>query len=152
MACFRLYTRHSRVRSGRPRDDGAATGQWRWPHGNGQLARGWRRPPGFALWQVRYDLDLTGVGFNGFSLYGLHARGYGSDGSKTAAGSIYTGLYGRDGRDWETDLGLAYRIKDGPLAGLALRTSQAWHRGNRDYLDRNVDETRLTVDYPLANW
>ncbi|WP_273828465.1 OprD family outer membrane porin [Pseudomonas chlororaphis subsp. aureofaciens] len=107
--------------------------------------------PGERSWQLRYDLDLTGVGFNGLSLYGLHARGYGSDGSKTAASSIYTGLYGRDGRHWETDLGLAYRIKDGPLAGLSLRTSQAWHRGNHDYLDRDVDETRLTIDYPLAS-
>ncbi len=108
--------------------------------------------PGERSWQLRYDLDLASIGFNGVSLYALHARGYGSDGSRAAASSIYAGLYGRDGRHWETDLGLAYRIKDGPMAGLALRTSQAWHRGNRDYLDRNVDETRLTIDYPLASW
>ncbi|MBF2994889.1 outer membrane porin, OprD family, partial [Pseudomonas aeruginosa] len=39
-----------------------------------------------------------------------------------------------------------------PLAGLALRASQAWHRGNASYLDGDIDETRLVVDYSRSIW
>lgn len=52
----------------------------------------------------------------------------------------------------KSNLGFAYRVKAGPLAGLALRASQAWHRGNASYLDGDIDETRLVVDYSRSIW
>ncbi|HBN8232259.1 MULTISPECIES: OprD family porin [Pseudomonas aeruginosa group] len=108
--------------------------------------------PGERSWQLRYDLELGALGLPGLSLHALHARGRAGASADSAAESIYAGLYGRDGRHRETDLGLAYRVKAGPLAGLALRASQAWHRGNPTYLGGDVDETRLILDYPWTIW
>ncbi|MFH3976578.1 OprD family outer membrane porin, partial [Acinetobacter pittii] len=108
--------------------------------------------PGERSWQLRYDLDLGALGLPGLSLHALHARGRAGASASSAAESIYAGLYGRDGRHRENDLGFAYRVKAGPLAGLALRASQAWHRGNASYLDGDIDETRLVVDYSRSIW
>ncbi len=108
--------------------------------------------PGERSWQLRYDLDLGALGLPGLSLHALHARGRAGASASSAAESIYAGLYGRDGRHRESDLGFAYRVKAGPLAGLALRASQAWHRGNASYLDGDIDETRLVVDYSRSIW
>lgn len=108
--------------------------------------------PGERSWQLRYDLDLSALGLPGLSLHALHARGRAGASASSAAESIYAGLYGRDGRYRESDLGFAYRVKAGPLAGLALRASQAWHRGNASYLDGDIDETRLVVDYSRSIW
>ncbi|MNC75168.1 Porin D precursor [compost metagenome] len=66
--------------------------------------------------------------------------------------SRYADLYGRNGRHFETDAGLSWQVPAGPLAGLSLRASQAWHRGNAAYVDGDVDETRLVLDYPLELW
>lgn len=108
--------------------------------------------PGERSWQLRYDLDLGALGLPGLSLHALHARGRAGASASSAAESIYAGLYGHDGRHRESDLGFAYRVKAGPLAGLALRASQAWHRGNASYLDGDIDETRLVVDYSRSIW
>ncbi|MGV8775956.1 OprD family outer membrane porin, partial [Pseudomonas aeruginosa] len=74
--------------------------------------------PGERSWQLRYDLDLGALGLPGLSLHALHARGRAGASASSAAESIYAGLYGRDGRHRESDLGFAYRVKAGPLAGL----------------------------------
>ncbi|MCY1489653.1 Porin D [compost metagenome] len=108
--------------------------------------------PGERSWQLRYDLDLGALGLAGVKVHALHARGRGSDGSGTAADSRYAGLYGRNGRHFESDAGLSWKVPAGPLAGLSLRASQAWHRGNAAYADGDVDETRLVLDYPLELW
>ncbi|EPJ8785329.1 OprD family porin [Pseudomonas aeruginosa] len=108
--------------------------------------------PGERSWQVRHDLDLGALGLPGFSLHALHARGRAGASAGSAAESIYAGLYGRGGRHRESDLGFAYRVTAGPLAGLALRASQAWHRGNASYLDGDIDETRLVLDYSRPIW
>ncbi|QGJ30974.1 OprD family porin [Pseudomonas aeruginosa] len=100
------------------------------------------------IWQQAY----FGAAPPGLSLHALHARGRAGASASSAAESIYAGLYGRDGRHRESDLGFAYRVKAGPLAGLALRASQAWHRGNASYLDGDIDETRLVVDYSRSIW
>ncbi|MDT4836651.1 Porin D [compost metagenome] len=108
--------------------------------------------PGERSWQLRHDLDLGAFGLGGWRVYALHGRGWGSDGSGAAPDSRYAGRYGRGGRHFETDFGLAWQASAGPLAGLSLRASQAWHRGNSAYPDGDVDETRLILDYPLEPW
>lgn len=112
--------------------------------------------PGERSWQLRHDLDLGSLGLAGWRTYALHARGRHSDGSHAAADSRYAGQYGRyagqygrKGEHFETDIGLSWQLQAGPLAGLSLRASQAWHRGNKAYPDGDIDEMRLILDYPL---
>ncbi|WP_271411370.1 OprD family porin [Pseudomonas sp. Q1-7] len=105
--------------------------------------------PGERSWQLRHDLDLSALGWAGWRTYALHARGRHSDGSQTAPDSRYAGKYGRGGRHFEADVGLAWQLQAGPLAGLSLRASQVWHRSNTAYPDDDIDETRLILDYPL---
>lgn len=103
-------------------------------------------------WQVRHDLGLGALGLPGLSLHALQARGRFGASAGSAGESIYAGLYGRGGRHREKRPRLRLSGQGGPLAGLALRASQAWHRGNASYLDGDIDETRLVVDYSRSIW
>jgi hypothetical protein len=88
-------------------------------------------------WQARYQYDFAAAGIPGLSaLYryidgsNLHFPGAGGDNDETE-------------RSWE----LAYTVQSGPLKGVALRYRQGHYTSN--YF-RDVDETRLNIDYSFV--
>ncbi|POZ99191.1 outer membrane porin, OprD family, partial [Pseudomonas sp. MWU12-2312b] len=62
----------------------------------------------------------------------------------------YAGAYGKDGRHFETNLEAKYVVQTGPLKDLSFRARQAWHRGNADDGDININEFRLITSYPIT--
>ncbi|BBH46577.1 OprD family porin [Pseudomonas sp. KU43P] len=88
-------------------------------------------------WQARYQYNFAAAGVPGLSaLYryiqgsNVHFPGAGGDNDETE-------------RSWE----LAYVIQSGPAKGLALRYRQGHYTSN--YF-RDVDETRVNIDYTFA--
>ncbi|ALI00177.1 outer membrane porin, OprD family [Pseudomonas sp. FW306-02-F02-AA] len=100
--------------------------------------------------QVRYDLKMAEYGVPGLSFMARYAHGQGIDGTKMAADSPYRLYgYGEDGRHNETNLEAKYVVQSGPLKDLSFRARQAWHRGNNDQAEGNIDEFRLITEYPI---
>lgn len=110
--------------------------------------------PGEKSWQARYDLNMLTYGVPGLSFMVRYAHGDNIDGTHMAADSPYrtyngTG-YGADGKHHETNLEAKYVVQTGPAKDLSLRMRQAWHRGNADQAEGNVNEFRLIADYPIS--
>ena len=53
-------------------------------------------------------------------------------------------------RSHETNLEAKYTVQTGPAKDLSLRMRQAWHRGNADQAEGDVNEFRLIADYPIS--
>jgi len=100
--------------------------------------------------QARYDLKMAEYGVPGLSFMVRYAHGQDIDGTKMAADSPYRAYgYGADGRHNETNLEAKYVVQAGPLKDLSFRARQAWHRGNNDQAEGNINEFRLITEYPL---
>ncbi|EXF94203.1 porin [Pseudomonas fluorescens HK44] len=100
--------------------------------------------------QARYDLKMAEYGVPGLSFMVRYAHGQDIDGTKMAADSPYRAYgYGADGRHNETNLEAKYVVQAGPLKDLSFRARQAWHRGNADQAEGNINEFRLITEYPL---
>jgi len=107
--------------------------------------------PGEKSFQARYDLNMATFGVPGLSFMARYAHGDDIDGTKMAADSPYRAYgYGEDGKHHETNVEAKYVVQEGPAKDLSFRIRQAWHRGNADQAEGNVDEFRLIVDYPLS--
>lgn len=105
--------------------------------------------PNERSWGVTYKLDMQPLGVPGLSFTTRHMRGTGIDGSKTAYNSAYAGLYGENGRHHETNFETRYVIQNGAAKDLSVSLRQAFHRANLDQGEKNVNEVRLILDYPL---
>src|SRR5471032_3087748 len=106
--------------------------------------------PGEKSVQARYDLKMAEYGVPGLSFMARYAYGWDIDGTKMAADSPYRAYgYGEDGRHRETNLEAKYVVQSGPAKDLSFRIRQAWHRGNTDQAEGNIDEFRLITEYPL---
>lgn len=107
--------------------------------------------PGEKSWQARYDLNMASFGVPGLAFMARYAHGDDIDGTHMAADSPYRGYgYGEDGKHHETNVEAKYTVQTGPAKDLSLRMRQAWHRGNADQAEGNVDEFRLIADYPIS--
>ncbi|WP_017906034.1 OprD family porin [Pseudomonas asplenii] len=100
--------------------------------------------------QARYDLKMAEYGIPGLSFMARYVHGEGIDGSHIASNSPYAIYgYGKDGHHFETNLEAKYVVQSGPLKDLSFRARQAWHRGNADQAEGNINEFRLITEYPL---
>lgn len=107
--------------------------------------------PGEKSWQARYDLNMTPYGVPGLSFMTRYVTGDDIDGTKMAADSPYRNYgYGANGKHHETNLEAKYVVQTGPVKDLSFRIRQAWHRGNADQAEGDVNEFRLIVDYPIS--
>jgi len=101
--------------------------------------------------QIRYDLKMAEYGVPGLSFMTRYVKGWDIDGDKMAADSPYRSYgYGEDGKHHETNLEAKYVVQAGPAKDLSFRIRQAWHRGNTDQVEGDINEFRLIVDYPLS--
>ncbi|BAP45836.1 outer membrane porin protein OprD [Pseudomonas sp. StFLB209] len=105
--------------------------------------------PNERSWGLTYKLDMAPLGVPGLSFTTRHMRGTGIDGSKTPYNSAYAGLYGENGRHHETNFETRYIVQSGAAKDLSVRLRQAFHRANLDQGEKNVNEVRLILDYPL---
>jgi len=105
--------------------------------------------PGEKSWQVRYDLKMAEYGIPGLSFMARNIHGSGIDGTHADPNGSYAGMYGKDGRHFETNLEAKYVVQAGPLKDLSFRARQAWHRANGDEGEGNINEFRLITEYPL---
>lgn len=106
--------------------------------------------PGEKSWQARYDLNMASYGVPGLSFMTRYATGDNIDGTRTPVGSLYTGLYGADGKHHETNVEAKYVVQTGPAKDLSFKIRQAWHTGNADDGEGTIQEFRLIVDYPIS--
>ncbi|WP_397448068.1 OprD family porin [Pseudomonas sp. NA-150] len=107
--------------------------------------------PGEKSWQARYDINLASYGVPGLSFMARYAHGDDIDGSHIAIDNPYHNYgYGEDGKHHETNVEAKYVVQTGPAKDLSLRMRQAWHRGNADQAEGNIDEFRLIADYPIS--
>ncbi|KAB0500141.1 OprD family porin [Pseudomonas vancouverensis] len=107
--------------------------------------------PGEKSVQARYDLKMAEYGVPGLSFMTRYIKGWDIDGTSMAADSPYRAYgYGEDGRHHETNVEAKYVVQTGPAKDLSFRIRQAWHRGNTDQAEGNIDEFRFIVDYPLS--
>ncbi|WP_455914616.1 OprD family porin [Pseudomonas syringae] len=107
--------------------------------------------PGEKSLQARYDLNMAPYGVPGLSFMTRYVTGKDIDGSKMAADSPYQAYgYGEDGKHHETNLEAKYVVQNGPAKDLSFRIRQAWHRGNTDQAEGDINEFRLIVDYPIS--
>jgi imipenem/basic amino acid-specific outer membrane pore len=105
--------------------------------------------PGEKSIQARYDLKMAEYGVPGLSFMARYVHGQGIDGTHADPNGSYVGFYGADGRHHETNLEAKYVVQAGPLKDLSFRARQAWHRGNTDDGEGNINEFRLITEYPI---
>ncbi|MGQ7864052.1 OprD family outer membrane porin [Pseudomonas sp. 32A] len=105
--------------------------------------------PNESSWQVRYALDLAGLGWPGAVTNLKYTRGTGIDGSDTQADSAYYGFYGDGQREHEIDFDLTYVVQSGAAKNFSMRLVQGWHSGAQSTGGR-ISQTRLILDYPFS--
>lgn len=105
--------------------------------------------PNEKSWQARYDLNMAPYGVPGLSFMTRYVKGFDIDGTSLPSNTQYSG-YGADGKHHETNLEAKYVVQAGPAKDLSFRIRQAWHRGNSDQPDGDVNQFRLIVDYPIS--
>ncbi|MCO7517042.1 OprD family porin [Pseudomonas guariconensis] len=109
--------------------------------------------PNERSWKLQYDYDFAGLGIPGLSSSLSYSRGE-LDLTKPAPGNRHYDYYNPDGKNamhWERDLDVQYVFQEGSLKDLSVLLRYASHRGNQGYssVDRDMDEYRVIVDYPL---
>ena len=95
--------------------------------------------PNERVWQVRYDYDFAALGVPGLRAMWRYIKG---DHIELPGAS-------RSAKERERGLELSYVVQSGSLRGLGLRVRQA---ANRNDFSRDIDETRVNIDYTLALW
>ena len=110
--------------------------------------------PNERSWKLKYAYNFGGLGLPGLSSAVSYISGK-TDLTKVNPQSRgYSAWYSADGKDakhWERDIDLNYVVQGGKAKDLAVRLQWATHRGGNGYsaVDRDVDEYRMIVDYPL---
>lgn len=105
--------------------------------------------PNERSWQARYDFDFVGVGIPGLSLTARYVRGSDIDGTQATAPqySYFNGT--SDGKHWERNFWATYVVQSGAAKDLSFNVMQATHRSSGNHYERDVDELRVIVQYPL---
>lgn len=88
---------------------------------------------------VRYDYDFTDLGVPGLTTMARYIHGE----------NIDLPQFDYRGQERESNVELAYQLQSGNLKGLTLRFRHAAYRSD---FARDVDETRVNIDYTLALW
>jgi len=104
--------------------------------------------PNERSFQLRYDLDMTNYGVPGLGFMARHIRGYGIDGTHVDSSSAYSGFYGADDSEHETDAEVKYAVQSGPAKNLTFHLREAWHDGDASTGGKLI-QTRLITEYPL---
>ena len=111
--------------------------------------------------QVKYEVDLSQFGLNGFSFMGRYLYGWDIDNSDSkndkyrrydAKTDTYKHVYDKetDYTHWERDLTLGYKVSSGFAKGLDIKLRQATHRATKGYRYNDIDELRVILEYPLS--
>ena len=110
--------------------------------------------PNERSWKLKYAYDFIGLGMPGLTTAVSYSSGK-TDLSKVDPTSRgYSAWYSADGQDakhWERDIDVKYVVQGGKAKDLSLRLQWATNRGSNGYsaVDRDVDEYRVIVDYPI---
>lgn len=88
-------------------------------------------------WQARYDLNMKSFGVPGLTFMTRYIRGDNITTNQT-----------NNGKQWERDIEARYVVQGGPAKDLSLRARYATHRSAD--VERDVDQLRLIVEYPLS--
>ncbi|WP_343594638.1 OprD family outer membrane porin [Acinetobacter sp.] len=99
---------------------------------------------GERVYAIRYDYDFKDVMLGDYSLNGFKAMVRYGKGEH-----VNLNQYGKGFEEKSTELDLSYRIPEGKLKGLGVRTRFARYRNNfpSNMTFRSQDETRLYVEY-----
>ena len=110
--------------------------------------------PNERSWKLKYAYDFAGLGLPGLTSAVSYISGK-TDLTKVDPNSRgYSAWYNADGKNakhWERDIDLKYVVQGGKAKDLAVRLQWATNRGSNGYsaVDRDVDEYRMIVDYPI---
>lgn len=110
--------------------------------------------PNERSWKLKYAYNFGGLGLPGLTSAVSYISGK-TDLTKVDPQSRgYSAWYSADGKDakhWERDIDLKYVVQGGKAKDLAVRLQWAVNRGSNGYsaVDRDVDEYRVIVDYPI---
>lgn len=110
--------------------------------------------PNERSWKLKYAYDFAGLGVPGLTSAVSYISGK-TDLTKVDPNSRgYSAWYSADGKNakhWERDIDLKYVVQGGKAKDLAVRLQWATNRGSNGYsaVDRDVDEYRVIVDYPI---
>nr|WP_186353121.1 OprD family porin [Pseudomonas gessardii] len=110
--------------------------------------------PNERSWKLKYAYDFAGLGVPGLTSAVSYISGK-TDLTKVDSNSRgYSAWYSADGKNakhWERDIDLKYVIQGGKAKDLSVRLQWATNRGSNGYsaVDRDVDEYRVIVDYPI---
>lgn len=105
--------------------------------------------PNERAWQARYDYDFAALGIPGLGLTARYVRGSEIDGTRATAPQYAYFNGTSDGKHWERNFWISYVVQDGPARDLSFNVMQATHRSGGDHYERDVDELRVIVQYPL---
>nr|WP_178121068.1 OprD family porin [Pseudomonas sp. WS 5021] len=110
--------------------------------------------PNERSWKLKYAYDFAGLGVPGLTSAVSYISGK-TDLTKVDPNSRgYSAWYSADGKNakhWERDIDLKYVVQGGKAKDLAVRLQWATNRGSNGYsaVDRDVDEYRVIIDYPI---
>lgn len=91
------------------------------------------------VWQFKHDYDFAKHGLPGLKTQVRFIQGR----------NIHEPVADGNGEEWERDLEVSYTVQSGSLAGLGLRVRHGHYQNN---YSRDVEQTRVNVDYTLALW
>jgi hypothetical protein len=92
-------------------------------------------------WQLKYTYDFSEIGIPGLTFM-----------TRYISGDNVERADGREGREWERDMDIAYTIQDGTFKGLNLMWRNASSRGDAEIGNNNQDENRLIAAYTWKLW
>ena len=109
--------------------------------------------PGEQSWKAAYGYVFSNFGLPGLSTNISYTRGKLDMTKASQENSGYALYYNPDGKNashWERDIDLKYVVQSGPVKDMSVRLRWATNRGEDNYTaDRNLDEYRFIVDYPI---
>ncbi|AZF09194.1 Outer membrane low permeability porin OccD2/OpdC [Pseudomonas sp. R2-37-08W] len=110
--------------------------------------------PNERSWKLKYAYDFAGLGLPGLTSAVSYISGKTDLTTVDPNSRGYSSWYSADGknaRHWERDIDLKYVVQGGKAKDLAVRLQWATNRGGNGYsaVDRDVDEYRVIVDYPI---
>lgn len=91
------------------------------------------------VWQFKHDYDFAKHGLPGLKTQIRFIQGR----------NIHEPVADGNGEEWERDLEVSYTVQSGSLAGLGLRLRHGHYQNN---FSRDVEQTRVNIDYTLALW
>jgi len=88
-------------------------------------------------WQLRHDYNFAAMGVPGLTLMNRYISGDNIEVGGTD-----------DGKEWGRETEVAYTIQNGPAKNLNLKWRNSSFRSEAN--TRDLDETRIIIQYPLS--